>query len=786
MKGRNQDMWIMRRMAKVAMVLVIATFMMIPTTILASEPSKPQSEPSPIAEEVTPRCISNGDPNVKPPSEIPKPRDLIPFGSEGINRETQDHVQGRDAGDILFEQLPHDPDDDWSFGTTDAGAGYKIYENFWGVNQSIGDVHWWGLTLYYSGGWIEGDPDGMNFYIEFYSDDPTDHTNIPSDLVASFDIPASEVTVTPTGQYYVGFEMYKFEVNLSDAVDLTEGWVAIQSHDDPDGDWLLWASAKTGDSFSWQEGSGPTTYDRGLVLTAAEEQGPGPGPGPGELEGNDIAIIDLTLDGKSIFDCNRFHPGMHIPDVEVINQGNVSWVYPKPEGMPDENWAGKKATLAATIWKEISEVEWEQGFEDNILGDFMVIDEDGVCCDWWNISTQRVHSGEYSMKSSRYAEYMPCQDNILQTRKPNDMSMYDEGYLEFWFWVEGDWVNTYWPYDYGYVEASDDGGETWHLLAFDIYTYDASLDVDVQIDYGVTEFYSQSEQWDTSDWLKAKVDLRDAGLELTDEMYFRWVWHSDCFVENEGWYIDDVRKVGLIHQGEVIWQAYKQVNLSAGESKHLQFEYPDLFLDAEKHHSEIYWYMVEFKNIDDDVTNDILKSDIIIEDWHDVGVIDLAIDPTYQQAPGKVDLESVTIDAVVQNFGTYVEEDVPVDLTVTNLVHQTVYYEDFEAGAMGWEHGAFGGPDLWHRTSDDAYSGSYSMGCFDDAGFYDNNMYINYLLGPVIDFEKLGAKGAELSFYAKWAMESPNDTWLIFLYDPTSNYILMHGPLATYYSRDIG
>lgn len=816
MKGRNQDMWIMRRMAKVAMVLVITAAMVLPTA-LAEEHSitPPPSETAFIDGRAI--TVEGDKTGLTEPSSKPMTRDLNPTS---LNKETGEEgpSPSRDVETILtmgFEDAWQSVDPDGDYDVPDVGwdidglctcsqSGYPELYHYWGQYDASmyplphsGDYCaglWWSdgscgdyaqdewiktpvldlsnydnvvLTFWGVWNWIDAPGMGDNYYVMISDDDTTWYPML--DVLT-----IQEGTGGPAGY---GWCWNEYQV----VVDISENITNLGL--DPSTIQIAWNA---------YGGSGDTLY--GIIMLddveiTGEPTG-GPGPGPGELHGNDIAIVDLTLDGKSIQldkgGCNRFHPGMHIPDVEVINQGNVSWVYPKPEGMPDENWAGKKATIAATIWKEISEVEWETSFEDNVLGDFMVIDEDGVCCDWWNISTQRVHSGEYSMKSSRYAEYMPCQDNILQTRKPNDMSMYDEGYLEFWFWVEGDWISTYWPYDYGYVEASDDGGETWQLLAFDIYTYDPSLGVDVQIDYGVTEFYSQSDQWDTSDWLKAKVDLRAAGLELTDEMYFRWVWHTDCFVENEGWYIDDVRKIGLIHQGEVIWQAYKQVNLSAGESKHLQFEYPDLFLDAEKHHSETYWYMVEFKNIDDDPSNDIKKDPIIIEDWHDVGVIDLTIEPTYQQAPGKVDLEPVTIDATIQNFGTYVEEDVPVDLTVTNLVHQTVYFEDFEAGAMGWEHGAFDGPDLWHRTSVDAYSGSYSMGCFDDAGFYDNNMYINYLLGPVIDFEKLGAKGAELSFYAKWAMESPNDSWLIFLYDPTSNYILMHGPLATYYSRDIG
>jgi len=122
----------------------------------------------------------------------------------------------------------------------------------------------------------------------------------------------------------------------------------------------------------------------------------------------------------------------------------------------------------------------------------------------------------------------------------------------------------------------------------------------------------------------------------------------------------------------------------------------------------------------------------------------------------------------------------------THLKPEVIYSEDFESGAPGWEHFTFEGSDLWHRTSVDAHSGQWSMGCFDENnGFYDNNMGWDCLISPVFDFSSIGAKSAEFSFWAKWSFESPSDTWMIMLYDPSSNYVLGMGPLSTYYSRNM-
>ena len=197
-------------------------------------------------------------------------------------------IQNINSGNSLFLQLPHDPDESWTMVTSDLGAGYVVYENFWDIDDIIGNIHWWGLTLKYTtGGWLAGDPNKLVFDIKFYADDPDDHT-LPDELVASFTDIVPQV-ITGTGQYYVGFEMYYFSgADLNPFVNLSEGWVSINSKSGGEGqDWLMWASAKTGDGYSHQDGANPpgNVFDQAMNLTVGSYPPDTPATPDGPIEG---------------------------------------------------------------------------------------------------------------------------------------------------------------------------------------------------------------------------------------------------------------------------------------------------------------------------------------------------------------------------------------------------------------------------------------------------------------------------------------------------------------------
>jgi hypothetical protein len=207
------------------------------------------------------------------PSDQSVTAQLSASGFQGDKVLTAPGAPIKAGGDTVYVQWPHDPSDTWSFGTSDAGAGYKMYDNFWGVTLPIKTVEWWGLCLLYNGSsWVAGNPDNLRFNVIFYSDPANDPTMPPTQLACSFTNVAP--TVVHTGIYFStsagSFEMIKFTgLDVNPLCNLEEGWVSIQSQSAGTGyDWLLWASAKTGDGFSYQEGSSTpsTTYDRGFLM----------------------------------------------------------------------------------------------------------------------------------------------------------------------------------------------------------------------------------------------------------------------------------------------------------------------------------------------------------------------------------------------------------------------------------------------------------------------------------------------------------------------------------------
>ena len=229
------------------------------------------------------------------------------------------------GGAVIFEQLPHQPTDAWSIGTSDLTLGYKMYENFWALDAEIGDIHWWGLALYWTGsGWAAGNPANMVFDVGFYEDD----AGLPGAEVAYFaDV---NPTYVGTGLMYAGFEMQAWSVDeLPDCVDLVAGFVSIQGTQTT-GDAFLWHSALTGDGFSYQEGAVPpeTLFDRALQLTECENGG-----GNGEVPDPDIYLpcgeqeFCVMIENLGTYDEDvdvvwTFYE--YTPDKEIVDSGSVA------------------------------------------------------------------------------------------------------------------------------------------------------------------------------------------------------------------------------------------------------------------------------------------------------------------------------------------------------------------------------------------------------------------------------------------------------------------------------
>ena len=171
-------------------------------------------------------------------------------------------------GPVIFSQLPFEPEEEWIFYTSSNLPGYLVYDNFWGIEEPICDIHWWGLSLVNP--WAPCDPTGIVFEIIFY----TDSGGEPGDPVCAYQVTPP---ATPTGKFYAGFEMYYWETDLDPCCQLDMGWVSIQSISSPNGCWFLWAGSDDGDLFAIQDGADPPELLTDLAFELTKE-GPDPIP----------------------------------------------------------------------------------------------------------------------------------------------------------------------------------------------------------------------------------------------------------------------------------------------------------------------------------------------------------------------------------------------------------------------------------------------------------------------------------------------------------------------------
>ncbi len=161
--------------------------------------------------------------------------------------------------------------------------------------------------------------------------------------------------------------------------------------------------------------------------------------------------------------------------------------------------------------------------------------------DAWHLTTLRAHSGSYSYFFGVDGGAYPNGADASLVSPIVVLGVNPE--LSFWTWY-----STESGYDYGYVEISTDGGNTWQELT--------------------------SINGSSGGWVEVNVPLTDYNPGTV--AYLRFRFHSDGSVNREGWYIDDVivtppappahialnnfeiidtlgNNNGLIDPGEMIW-----------------------------------------------------------------------------------------------------------------------------------------------------------------------------------------------------------------------------------------
>jgi hypothetical protein len=168
--------------------------------------------------------------------------------------------------DSIFDQRPCPIDGAWTAATSDAGPGYKVYDDYV-VDVPVCDIHWFGLSLFYSAGWTPCETeDPMTFLIEFWPDNGAGAPDTTMPAVCSYSM---DIARYNTGSAPAGYPLYYYAADLDPCCEQLAGWVSIQSTSVgvPDCWFLWWNSDVPGTAY--QEGAEPpqVAYNMSLCLT---------------------------------------------------------------------------------------------------------------------------------------------------------------------------------------------------------------------------------------------------------------------------------------------------------------------------------------------------------------------------------------------------------------------------------------------------------------------------------------------------------------------------------------
>ncbi|MBS3778574.1 MAG: hypothetical protein KGY50_04710, partial [Candidatus Thermoplasmatota archaeon] len=444
------------------------------------------------------------------------------------------------------------------------------------------------------------------------------------------------------------------------------------------------------------------------------------------------------------------------------------------------------------------ETSFEDNFD--IYNNWVQIDEDCAMngyYDSFSWSDARSSDGDHSMKSTMYETYKGNQDDYLQCTKTFDVSDQQSVKFSFDIWVEGQWddpFGLYSPYDFLSFDISDnflstldlwvnpssnglapggvfglahqgsfvndEGGEVFDNMFFAGASEDGlgpqAVQPDPYLIYGAYYFpdttvplYSVGPEMDYTPkatnlgdgWWNVEYEVKVSQLEAfgfdTQNMMFRFDWHTDPEFQYEGAYVDNVQVISIENQVEKIFQSHSQGPVEVGN---FAFEFPLDWQTVEKGCYKLKLWVEGIDCASDNDWPDYVEIDFCVED-----VVDCAIDETgtyledsFNQQPlemvedpdgntyGLLEQgDDLHIPFCVESIGNVPVDEIPVKATAKKLMWEESYSTDFEGLPWG-DSGSFGGPNLWHLTDYDSWSGSKSFACFDkDTKHYHNDMYVN-------------------------------------------------------------
>jgi hypothetical protein len=430
-------------------------------------------------------------------------------------------------------------------------------------------------------------------------------------------------------------------------------------------------------------------------------------------------------------------------------------------------------------------------FEDNfdIYNNWIQIDEDcgitGGYYDSFSWSDARASDGDHSMKSTMYDIYKGNQDDYLECTMPFNVSDQWGINVSFDIWVEGqgEYDDNLAFYDYLSFEIGDGTG-LW-ILDLEMDSGDSEFkfpDTSLPVyDYGIdltTNVKNIGGGW-WHVWYNASLaDLLALGLDIHD-IRFRFDWHTDPQFQYEGAYVDNFCVMSIEDVREKIFQTHAQETVEF--TTETVFEFPlEWCCGVEEGCYELVLWLVP---TDGDSTttgeNNKVTIPFCIGDELDCQITDLIVEDSFTEVivPDGGQMTSGQDAHIIYEYhqgGNIPGENIVITATANKLTWDVAYEDDFEG--MVWSDTGSNGDNpsgnLWHKTSVDSWSGSSCLGWFNkDTMHYENDVYVNYVLGPKVDLEDV--EECYVDYYAKWIFDLPDADWGVVTVDNDgTGYIL--------------
>ena len=479
-------------------------------------------------------------------------------------------------------------------------------------------------------------------------------------------------------------------------------------------------------------------------------------------------------------------------------------------------------------------VLYETSFEDNfdIYNNWMQIDEDcGMdpdgnvgFFDTWTWSDARAYCDDHSFKNTMYDIYKGNQDDYLMCTKSFDVRDQFATKVNFKIWVEGQGdtvyasggLDIYSIWDYLDFEVGDQNGnwvnpeDNMWFLGPDLSTvpggynfFDTTLPVHTYSPY--TDYSPKAVDlgggwWDIT-FEVPNTYLEDVlGLDLSDIM-FRFSWHSDPQFQFEGAYVDCFKVISIENVEEKVFQTHSQGPFEVPpceEGSPYAFKFPltwdAAFLDDCGDKETLYDIVVWIEVLDPMhwTPHDWQPPDwwelegndpaaypgpqdylVGVGDYFDVCVDNLNIETSFGGRPVPPDGimyegEDAHIMADVHIEGTLPAENIVINAYAQEKQWEEIFFTDCE-NMMPWSE-TYG---FVHNTNEFAWSGSKSIGFFDEVENEYPNDGFSYILGPTVDFSEY--EEVIMDYYAYFATETGYDYVIPCLVDPYANYVLGYG-----------